>query len=70
MDTNLTREAAIRFAMREIVRSTDWQEVENALANDTVFGPWLSGDATLPAQSIIREAEDRLGDQIPDGYSN
>lgn len=61
------RVAAIRFVMGVLRNASDWQEGQHALANHPRFGPWLeaSGDALAEAQSIIREAETRLGDALP-----
>lgn len=66
------RELAVRYAMGEIRRSTDWQEVQEAMANHDEIRPWLdeTGDPVGLAQSIIREAEGRLGDDLPRGYSD
>ena len=58
------REKAIRYTMGVLRHARDWQEGEHALANHDVFGPWL-GDDIAEAQSIIREAEERLGDDVP-----
>lgn len=65
------RTAAITFAMGIIMRSTDWQEVQDALSNHDKFGPWLrtQGDEAGDYQSIIRDAEDRLGDKVPADYA-
>ena len=65
-----TREAAIRFTMGVLCRASDWQEGQHALADHGRFGPWLeaTGDALAEAQSIIREAEERLGDKLPVNY--
>lgn len=65
------RTTAVRFAESVIMRSTDWQQVEDALANDDRFGAWLdaSGEPMQLAQSIIREAEERLGNKAPAGYA-
>lgn len=63
------RENAIRFTMGVLRRARDWQDGEDALANHPVYGPWLAAGSDDPfiseAQSIIREAEDRLGDALP-----
>ena len=63
-------ERAIRFAMGIIMRSTDWQEAQHALADHDEFGPWLDsdGDGASKAQSVIRRAEGRLGDKLPANY--
>ena len=60
---------ALAFTKAAILRSTDWQEVENALHNHAEFSAWL-GDEPSDYQNLIREAEDALGDKIPSGYSN
>lgn len=63
------RERAVRFTMGILRRAKDWQEGEDALANHDEFGPWLAAGSDDPfiseAQSIIREAEERLGDDLP-----
>lgn len=66
------REQAVRYAMGEIRCATDWQEVQEALANHDEIRPWLDedGDPVALAQSIIREAEGRFGDDLPQGYSD
>lgn len=60
---------AVAFAKTEIMRSTDWQQVQDALCNHPVFGPWL-GEEIGDYQNLIREAEAALGGKIPNGYSN
>lgn len=67
-----SREQAVRFAMVEMRWATDWQDVQEAMANHDEIRPWLDedGDPVGLAQSIIREAEERLGDALPAGYSN
>lgn len=63
-----TREAAIRFTMSVLRHATDWQEGQDALSNDDTFGPWIrdsGADEIDFIQSIIREAEERLGDDLP-----
>ena len=65
------RPRAVRFAMDEIMRSTESQEVEHALANHAEFGPWLHnecGDGLATAQAIISEAEEKLGSKMPAAY--
>lgn len=61
------KEAAIHFAMRQILRASDWQDVQHALADHPRFGPWLDegGNANVDAQAIICQAERRLGNQVP-----
>lgn len=63
-------ERAIRYTMGVVLRVTDWQDAQDALANHDEFGPWIEGigdgiDACAVAQDIIRKAEDRLGDRVP-----
>jgi hypothetical protein len=58
------REEAIRYTMAVLRTATDWQEGQDALSNHERFGPWLRGDIA-EAQSIVREAEERLGDDVP-----
>lgn len=60
-----TRESAIRFTMSVLRRAKDWQEGQDALSNHPRFGSWLGEDGIAEAQSIIREAEERLGDELP-----
>lgn len=62
-----TRAAAIRFVMGVLRNARDWQEGQHALADHPRFGPWLeaTGDALAETQAIIREAESRLGDDLP-----
>lgn len=62
------REDAIRYTVRVLRRASDWQEGQTALYDHDEFGPWLreqDPDGPAPAQSIIREAEERLGDEVP-----
>jgi hypothetical protein len=66
------REDAIRATMRVLSRATDWQEGQTFLGQDDRFGPWLDeesgGDgmeAISLAQGIVREAEERLGEELP-----
>lgn len=63
------REGAIRFVMGVLRHARDWQDGEDALANHPIYGPWLEVGSDDPfiaeAQSIIREAEERLGDALP-----
>jgi hypothetical protein len=66
-------EQAIDYAQKIILRSTDWQEVQHALANHRSIGPWLRArmtddDDLSEIQAIIREAEERLGDDLPLSY--
>lgn len=67
MNATDIQEAAIRFTMGVLRRASDWQDGQDALANHPKFGPWLeeSGNELADAQAIIREAEDRLGDDLP-----
>lgn len=70
---NSTRDDAITFCMSVLRQVSDWQEGQDALYQHQVFGPWLreqDPDSPRPAQSIISEAEQRLGDDLPDGYSD
>lgn len=62
------REQVVFFTMSILRNASDWQEGQHALANHCRFGTWLneSGhDIVSEAQSIIREAEERLGDELP-----
>jgi hypothetical protein len=62
------RERAIRFAMDVLRAATDWEEGQHALADNDEFGPWLErdyGDSLDEVQAIIREAEKRLGVDLP-----
>lgn len=66
------REDAIRATMHVLRRATDWQEGQAFLGDDDRFRPWLDeqagGDemeAISIAQGIVREAEERLGDELP-----
>jgi len=61
------REDAVNFTMGVLRRATDWQEGQDALSNHDRFGSWLDegGDPIAACQSIIREAEERLGDDVP-----
>jgi hypothetical protein len=66
------RENAIRFTMGVLRQASDWQEGQTALADHPLYGVWLEeqfADDELAmiaeAQSIVRAAEDRLGDALP-----
>lgn len=62
------REDAIRFTMSVLRNASDWQEGQHALFEHDRFGDWLRSlgdDDVVEANSIVREAEDRLGDQVP-----
>jgi hypothetical protein len=62
------REEAVRYTMRILRTATDWQDGQTALYNHDYYGSWLreeDPDSPEPAQSIIREAEERLGNQLP-----
>lgn len=58
---------AVLFAETIILGARDWQDVQDALANHPVHGPWLrrNPDPLVQAQGILREAEDNLGDRVP-----
>lgn len=63
-----TRESAVRYTMTVLRSAADWQDGQDALSNHSEFGPWIrdSGADELDfIQSIIREAEKRLGDDLP-----
>lgn len=63
-----TRTEAVRYAMNRIMYSTDWQEVADAMLNDGRFDNLLlDQDAAV---SIVRDAENKLGNRIPADYSN
>lgn len=63
-------ETAVQAAMKLIKTSSDWQDVENALWNDDRFHKALAtGPDDRIAMDIIHEAETRLGDDMPEGYS-
>jgi hypothetical protein len=61
------REDAIRFTMGVLRNASDWQEGQTALGEHDRFGPWLEegSDPVADAQSIIRDAEEHLGDALP-----
>lgn len=63
------REKAIRYAVGILRHATDWQEGQTALGDHDEFRPWLEAedgdDGIMAAQSIIREAEERLGNDLP-----
>ena len=62
-----TRERAVRFAMGVLRTAKDWQEAQHALADHAEFGPWIAaqGNEIADCQAIIREAEERLGADLP-----
>jgi hypothetical protein len=68
-----SRTAAVNYAMSVIRRSTDWQQAQTALADHPTLGPWLeqefADDVISEVQSIIRDAEEQLGDAVPSNYS-
>lgn len=67
-----TREDAVAFAASVIRRSTDWQQVQDAMANNDRIRAWLDaeeGGELSAYQSVIREAEERLGDKLPENYA-
>jgi hypothetical protein len=54
-------EQAVIFAMGVLRTASDWQEAQDALANDPRFDAlWPKGAELEEAQAIIREAENRL----------
>ena len=66
------REFAVQYVMTVLRSAKDWQEGQHALADHPTIGPWIRGtapdeemDQLAKAQSIIREAEERLGDALP-----
>jgi hypothetical protein len=65
-------EAMIRYTMGVLRSATDWQEGQDALSNHPTYGPHLrdlygddDGAIITEMQNIIREAEERLGDDLP-----
>jgi hypothetical protein len=62
-------EFAVEFTMGVLRTARDWQEGQDAMANHPTIGPWLRetyGDGEVTqAQHIIREAEERLGEDLP-----
>ena len=65
--THNIREDAIRSLVHFLRRARDWQDGQDYLSNHDVFGPWIaeSDDEIALCQSLIREAEERLGDDLP-----
>jgi hypothetical protein len=63
------REKAVRSVMVVLRRASDWQEGQNWLADNDYFRSWIEQEAPDDelslCQSIIREAEERLGDALP-----
>jgi hypothetical protein len=63
------RNEAVTYAMSVLRTADDWQEAQHALANHSTVGPWLNeyfGDYVVSGvQSIIREAEEKLGVNLP-----
>lgn len=62
----------VRYTVGVLRHATDWQEGQDALANHPSYGPYLRGlygddDGAIitEMQNIIREAEERLGDDLP-----
>lgn len=61
---------AVAYAESVIARgATDWQEVQEALANNGELAEWL-GDDTAACQRIIRKAEAKFNGKLPAGYSD
>jgi hypothetical protein len=63
-------EQAVRSMVHFLKTASDWQEGQDYLSNHKLFGPWLGetfgeDDALGEIQSIIRDAEDRIGDALP-----
>jgi len=65
----MTRSQVVKVAQDAILRSTDWQEVQNVLSNDDSICHWLEETGTDSVE-VIRDAENRLGNRIPATYSN
>lgn len=70
-----TRKSAVRTTMAAILRNGNRQEVQDALRNDAWMVTWVywngGGDEVSEIhvyESIIREAEDRLGARLPKHY--
>jgi hypothetical protein len=61
-----TREDAARFTMNVLRNASDWQMAQHALADEPRFEHLFYEDDELNlAQSIIRDAEERLGNRLP-----
>lgn len=62
---------AVRYAEQAVQNAKDWQEVQHALAEHPVHGPWIRSiamddmDCAKIAQEVISEAEEKLGDRVP-----
>lgn len=71
-----TRPYVVEFAMSVCRHSTDWQQVQDAMVNNSRIRDWLEAEAggddmeiLSIAQSVIHEAEERLGDKLPLNYA-
>ena len=65
------RRVAVVYVKTVLLNAKDWQEGQHAMADHPTIGPWLRGayhddDDRIPViESIIRTAEDELGDRLP-----
>lgn len=64
-----TENRAIEYAASKIMHATDWQEVQAALFDHPVFGPWLR-ECDADGLLVIRAAEKRLGSRLPPTYAD
>ncbi len=69
------REYAVNFTVYILRHAKDWQEAQHALADHPTIGPWLRGcfasdSIIIEVQSIIREAEERLSDDLWEAYKH
>jgi hypothetical protein len=59
------REDAIRYTMGVLRHAKDWQDGQTGSVITIVSARGSMRAAIAEAQSVIREAEDRLGDELP-----
>jgi hypothetical protein len=72
VDHEVLHDDAVRAVAHVLRKAKDWQDGQDYLSNHEIYGPWLrylfddeDEGIITEMQSIIREAEQRIGDALP-----